>query len=40
MYAALHLVYYTCIPILWLTNHTLSLELFSSRSAVVLINLH
>ena len=36
-YAALHFIYCTAIPILWMTNLTLNLELFSSRYKKVLL---
>ena len=36
-YAALHLLYCTAIPVLWINSHTLSLEFFSSRHKKILL---
>ena len=36
-YATLHLVYCTCIPVLWINSHTLSLEFFCSSYKKVLL---
>ena len=36
-YAALHIIYCTAIPVLWINAHTLSLEFFSSSHKKILL---
>ena len=36
-YAALHLIYCTAIPVLWINSHTLSIEFFSSSHKRILL---